>query len=207
MEQLKIGEIKIKQTRIMSDTEYVDPYYVFSSSLNLDLYDDITSNLNWLNIASSNYDFIFCRDQISILTNSSEWSGLTIDDKKIASQLFVVDKQKRDEILTEEEQFIFWRDLVRNSINARYKRWEAARSYISYNLSQPDSSDFGKSTSVLCNDYINYNIKTSLEDGVSGLIDYINGEGEYIETGYPSKTYWTQQDQDKIIDIIENGNY
>jgi hypothetical protein len=62
-------------------------------------------------------------------------------------------------------------------------------------------------TSKLCYEYINYNITTKIEDGVSGLFDYLKGEGDYTLTGYPSKSYWTQQDQDKIIDILEDGNY
>jgi hypothetical protein len=46
-----------------------------------------------------------------------------------------------------------------------------------------------------------------LKDGISGLFDYLKGEGDYTANGYPSKSYWTQLDQDKIMDILENGNY
>ena len=70
-----------------------------------------------------------------------------------------------------------------------------------------DSSDLAKSTSELCNDYINYNIITLSKDGISGLFDYLKGEGDYVNSGYPSKPYWTQENQNKIIDILENGNY
>lgn len=207
MEQLKIGEIKIKQTRLVSPDEILPPYYVFSQSIDLNLYDDISSNYNWMNVGSITYDFNFCRNQVSLLTNSVEWSGLTVDEKTIAAQLFVVDKEKRDEVLTEDEQFIFWGELVRNSQNSRYKRWEAAKKYISYNISPSESSDLGKTTSELCNDYINYNIITKDKDGVSGLFDYLKGEGDFLELGLSSKPYWTQTLQNNILNILENGIY
>jgi len=207
MEQLKIGEIKVKQTRLVSDGQVLPAYYEFSETLDLTTYNDITSNYNWFNIGPINYDFNFCRNQISLFTNSVVWSGLTIEEKKVASQVFVVDKQKRDEVLTENEQFIFWGDLVRNSQISRIKRWEAAKNYISYNITPINASDLGKSTSELCNDYINYNIITKVKDGISGLFDYLKGEGDFTGSGFPSKPYWTQPLQDKLLDILENGNY
>ena len=39
------------------------------------------------------------------------------------------------------------------------------------------------------------------------LLDYIKGEGDFTTDGYPTKSYWSQQDQDKLMDILENGNY
>lgn len=207
MGQLKIGEIKIKQTRIINENEFVNPYYVFSETLDETLYNDITSNYNWMKVGSSYYDYLFCRNQISLLTNSLVWTGLTLEDKVIASKYFVVDKTKRDEVSSEEEQINNWANLVTFSQKSRYDRWEAAKTYISYKLPPVNSSDLGKSTSQLCNDYINYNIITLIKDGISGLFDYLKGEGDYTINGYPSKSYWTQQDQDKIMDILENGNY
>lgn len=207
MEQLKIGELKVKQTRLYSEGEIVNPLYVFSTSIDDESYYDITSNKNWMMIGSNYYDYNFVRSQISLYTNSNEWSGLTQDEKIIASKYFVVDKSKRDEVLTEDEQVDSWGIIIRLSQKSRYERWEEAKTYISYNLDTVNSSDLGKSTSLLCNDYINYNIITLVKDGVSGLFDYLKGEGEYVGSGYPSKSYWTQVDQDKIMDILENGNY
>lgn len=207
MEQLKIGYRIEEQTVLVSDGTELPSLYEFNQSLRSNLYYDITSNYNWLTIGQTMYDFNFCRNQISLLTNSTEWSGLTIEEKKVASQVFVVDKQKRDEVLTENEQFIFWGDLLRYSQNSRIKRWEEAKKYISYNLSTINSSDLGKTTSELCNDYINYNIITKVKDGVSGLFDFLKGEEDFIDSGFPSKTYWTQTLQDNLIDILENGNY
>lgn len=207
MEQLKIGYRIEEQTVLVGEGSTLPPLYEFDQTLRTNLYYDVTSNYNWLNIGQTTYDYNFCRNQILLLTNSTEWSGLTSEEKKVAAQVFVVDKQKRDEVLTEEEQFNFWGDLVRNSQTSRFRRWEAAKNYISYNLSPINASDLGKSTSELCNDYINYNIITKVKDGVSGLFDYLKGEGDYAGSGFPSKPYWTQTLQDKLLDILENGNY
>lgn len=207
MEQLRIG-YRIEEQTVLADAGSTLPsLYEFGKTLRTNLYYDITSNYNWLNIGQTTYDFNFCRNQISILTSTAGWSGLTTEEKKVAAQVFVVDKQQRDEVLTENEQFNFWGDLVRNSQTSRFKRWEAAKNYISYNLSPINASDIGKSTSELCNDYINYNIITLVKDGISGLFDYLKGEGDFVGSGFPSKAYWTQTLQENLLDILENGNY
>lgn len=207
MEQLKIGELKEKQTRVYSEGEIVNPLYVFSTIIDTNLYYDITSNKNWAEIGSGQYDYNFRRTQISILTNIIGWSNLSQEDKIYASRYFVVDKTKRNEVLSEDEQFLYWGILIDYSQRSRFNRWEASKKYISYKLSPIDSSNLAKSTSELCNDYINYNIITKVKDGISGLFDYLKGEGDYVSNGYPSKSYWSQQDQDRIMDILENGNY
>lgn len=207
MEQLRIGYRIEEQTVLAGEGSTLPSLYEFGKTLRTNLYYDITSNYNWLNIGQTTYDFNFCRNQISILTSTAGWSGLTTEEKKVAAQVFVVDKPQRDEVLTENEQFNFWGDLVRNSQTSRFKRWEAAKNYISYNLSPINASDLGKSTSELCNDYINYNIITLVKDGISGLFDYLKGEGDFVGSGFPSKAYWTQTLQENLLDILENGNY
>ena len=207
MEQLRIGYRIEEQTVLAGEGSTLPSLYEFGKTLRTNLYYDITSNYNWLNIGQTTYDFNFCRNQISILTSTAGWSGLTTEEKKVAAQVFVVDKPQRDEVLTENEQFNFWGDLVRNSQTSRFKRWEAAKNYISYNLSPINASDIGKSTSELCNDYINYNIITLVKDGISGLFDYLKGEGDFVGSGFPSKAYWTQTLQENLLDILENGNY
>ena len=207
MEQLRIGYRIEEQTVLAGEGSTLPSLYEFGKTLRTNLYYDITSNYNWLNIGQTTYDFNFCRNQISILTSTAGWSGLTTEEKKVAAQVFVVDKPQRDEVLTENEQFNFWGDLVRNSQTSRFKRLEAAKNYISYNLSPINASDLGKSTSELCNDYINYNIITLVKDGISGLFDYLKGEGDFVGSGFPSKAYWTQTLQENLLDILENGNY
>jgi hypothetical protein len=170
-------------------------------------YSDITSISNWDSIGFDLKDYNYVRNEINILLNQIGFNNLSLNEKIIVSKYFLVGKTDRDTVLSEEEQVNFWNILVENSQECRFKRWEVAKKYISYKLTPINSSDLAKSTSSLCNDYINYNITTLTKDGVSGLFDYLKGEGDYINNGYPSKSYWTQIDQDRIIDILENGNY
>jgi hypothetical protein len=181
-------------------------------------YVDISSIENWDRLYPQlNKDFLFIRQRIKEFLDVShvDKNGNTIkysdymnyNDGVIASRYFLVDKSKRDEFLSESEQLFWWNVFVENSLNSRKKRWETSKSYISYNLSPQHSSDLAISTAELCNNYINYNIISKSKDGISGLFDYLRGIEDFSANGYPSKTYWTQEHQDRMLDILENGNY
>jgi hypothetical protein len=195
-------------------TEYVSwsqgevngPPFIISNIIEIN-YQDVSSIINWDNYGYKLKDFNFVRDRIKELTDFIGFNNLSTEEKIISSKYFVVGKSDRDTVLTEEEQYNYWCTLVTESQQSRFNRWEESKKYISYKLTPINSSDLAKSTSELCNDYINYNIITKVKDVISGLFDYLKGEGDYITNGYPSKSYWTQQDQDMIMDILENGEY
>jgi hypothetical protein len=195
-------------------TEYVSwsqgdvngPPFIITNTIEIK-YQDISSVINWDNYGRRLKDFNYVRDRINELTNSIGFNNLTLEEKIISAKYFVVGKVDRDTVLTEEEQYSYWCMLVTESQHSRFNRWEESKKYISYKLTPINSSDLAKSTSELCNDYINYNIITKVKDGISGLFDYLRGQGDYTTNGYPSKSYWTQQDQDSLMDILENGNY
>lgn len=170
-------------------------------------YEDVSSIINWNNYGLRLKDYNYIREKIKEITLNVGFDNLSYEEKVISAQFFVVGKTERDTVLSEEEQYQFWDTLITQSQESRFQRWEHAKKYISYVLTPINSSDLAKSTSDLCNDYINYNIITKVKDGISGLFDYLKGEGDYVGNGYPSKSYWTQQDQDKLMDILENGNY
>lgn len=170
-------------------------------------YEDVSSITNWKLYGYRLKDYNYIRDRIKEITYSVGFDNLSYSEKLISAEFFVVGKPERDSVLSEEEQYQFWDTLITESQKSRFDRWEHAKKYISYVLTPINSSDLAKSTSELCNDYINYNIITKTKDGISGLFDYLKGEGDYTTNGYPSKSYWTQQDQDKLMDILENGNY
>lgn len=181
-------------------------------------YKDISSITNWSNLASKlDVDFIFIRDRIREILNSSftdKENNIAnyIDrigdvEEKICSDYFLVGKVTRDKYYTESEQYKLWQNFLTRSYESRKIRWERAKIYISYKLSNQNSSDLAISTYELCSNYISYNIIAKSKDGVSGLFDYLRGIEDFSLNGYPSKIYWTQQDQDKLLDILENGNY
>jgi hypothetical protein len=172
-----------------------------------DGYMDVSSIINWDSYGERLKDFNYIRDRIKFFVDTIGFQNLSYDEKYIAAKYFLVSKSDRDSVISEQDQKYYWDDLVTKSQNSRFNRWENAKRYISYVLTPINSSDLAKSTSELCNDYINYNIITKTKDGISGLFDYLKGEGDYMGLGYPTKSYWTQQDQDKLMDILENGNY
>lgn len=183
-----------------------------------DDYEDITSVKNWDNYSIRlEKDYLFIRQRIKELVDipfidkdgneQNQSNFLNLDDGIIASKYFLVSKNVRDQFLSESEQEFYWNELVQKSQECRKIRWEKAKTYISFKLSPQHSSDLAISTSELCNNYINYNIISKSKDGISGLFDYLKGIEDFSTSGYPSKSYWSQVDQNKLMDILENGNY
>lgn len=170
-------------------------------------YSDVSSIINWELYGSRVKDYNYVRDRIKFFVDNIGFDNLSYEEKTIAAKYFLVSKSDRDTVMSEIEQKGFWDLLVQYSQETRFKRWESAKMFISYKLNPKDASNLAKSTSDLCVDYINYNIITKVKDGISGLFDYLKGEGDYTTNGYPSKPYWSQIDQDGLMDILENGNY
>lgn len=205
MSLIRIGEITIKPTKLNNTGK---PYYSFSGTLDTNIYTDITSNKNWMEIGKNYYDFIFCREQVMTWTAINGFSALTQQEKVMASTVFAVDKTNRDQVHTEEEQKLNWNEFVLNSQNAREKRWKAAKGYISYYLTPPDSWDIAQTTDQLSNDYIVYGIKENAVDGIDGLFDWIGNTSSYSGgTGFNGKSYYSDEYRDNLLDILKYGNY
>lgn len=205
MSLIRIGEIIDKPTKL-NPTGL--PYYVFSGSLDTNLYQDITSNVNWMEIGLRYYDYLFCRQQVILWTATNGFNNISTEDKNIASSIFAVSKQNRDLIHSEDQQQRNWKDFIESSQKAREKRWLEAKSYISYVLNPIDSLDLGISTSTLSDEYIIYGIEDFASDGMPGLFDWLGNTSIYDSgNGYSGKSYWNQVHQDRILDILKNGNY
>jgi hypothetical protein len=188
------------------------------SSTDIYGYADITSIENWDGLSMQlNKDFLFIRQQIKQLLDVSyvDKSGNTItysdymnhNEGVIESRYFLVDKSKRDIYISEAEQLFWWNVLIEKSLESRKIRFEQAKKYISYKLTSENSSDLAISTYELGIKYVDFDITGKVRDGYSGLFDYLKGVEDFSTNGYPSKSYWSQQDQDRILDILENGNY
>lgn len=209
MALLKIGEIKDKPTTLQDPNTDTEPFYTFSGSLDTTKYEDITSNKNWMSVGLTNYDYIKCKEQVKEWTAYLGFSALTTEEQKVASKHFTVSKEDRDKVHTEEEQSNNWELFVDNVRDARQKRWSAAKSYISFHLSHLDSVDIAKSTKELSTDYIEYGIESYNDDGVSALFDWIEGNTDYSgdTAGFQAKSYYSQTHEDRMMDILRNGNY
>lgn len=168
-------------------------------------YTDISSITSWYEIGFGIKDYLYVRERIREFYTQIGFANLSNQEKTITCQLFIATRAERDTIFTEEYQKEYWNMLVEQSQDCRFKRWESAKKYISYKLSLTNSSDLANDTSLLCNNYINYNITDVAKDGIDGLFDYLQGNGNYTTNGYPSKAYWTLLDQNNIMDILQNG--
>lgn len=161
-------------------------------------YVDITSVTSWLTIGTSFYDYTYCRDQCgSYITNQGGFSGLTSDDKLLSAKHFLVSKVDRNTVMTEEEQYSKWGTFVATSRGIRQKRWNLAKKYVSYHLEPLDSVDISLETQSLSNEFVEYKIPY--------LIDWLKGEGSYVGSGFPNKSYWTQDIQDYVVGVLTIG--
>jgi hypothetical protein len=169
-------------------------------------YLDITSVTHWFTLQDEiGKDYLFCRDgAIGFINGTTGFSGLTQSDKEYSAQNFCVSKTDRDTIYTDVEQEGYWTQFVVNSKEARNLRWEKSKVFISYRLSLTDSSDLAVSTLDLNQRYVEYGIESLSEDGQDGLFDWINGEGSFVSNGFPSKSYYTLELKNGILDRL-NG--
>jgi len=169
-------------------------------------YLDISNVEHWIRLQDElGKDYLFCRDgAIGFINGTTGFSGLTQTDKEYAAQNFCVSKTDRDTIYTDSEQEGFWGIFVKKSKETRSLRWEKSKVFISYRLSLTDSSDLAVSTLDLNQRYVEYGIESLSEDGQDGLFDWINGEGSFVSNGFPSKTYYTEELKNGIIDRL-NG--
>jgi len=169
-------------------------------------YLDITSVTHWFMLQDEiGKDYLFCRDgAIGFINGTTGFSGLTQSDKEYSAQNFCVSKTDRDTIYTDVEQEGYWTHFVVNSKEARNLRWEKSKVFISYRLSLTDSSDLAVSTLDLNQRYVEYGIESLSEDSQDGLFDWINGEGSFVSNGFPSKSYYTLELKNEILNRL-NG--
>jgi hypothetical protein len=208
MNLLKIGYRIQQQTVLAGESSSLPPLYIFSETLDTNVYNDITSVSSWMNYGRINYDYTFCRVQGRLFVEQEGWSGLTQEDKFSAASNFIVDKTYRDEVLTEEQQKSFWDILVDSSYNSRLNRWKSAKSYMSYYLTLTESADIAVSTKTLSEDFVTYNIQSLTTDGVNGLFDWITSTNNYSSgNGFNGKPYWSQTHQDNLMKILKDGIY
>ena len=181
------------------------PTYQIKEVLDTD-YLDISSVTHWCTLQDElGKDYLFCRDgAIGFINGTTGFSGLTQSDKEYASQNFCVSKSDRDTIYTDSEQEGFWDVFVKKSKETRGLRWENAKAFISYRLSPTDSSDLAVDTLLLNQKYIEFSIESLSEDGQDGLFDWIKGEGSFTSNGFPSKSYYTLELKNGILDRL-NG--
>lgn len=169
-------------------------------------YMDVSSVYHWFSLQDElGKDYLYCRDgAIGFINGTTGFSGLTQTDKEYSAQNFCVSKTDRDTIYSDSEQEGFWDTFVTKSKEARNLRWDKAKTYVSYRLSPTDSSELAVDTLLLNQKYIEYGIESLVEDGQDGLLDWVKGEGSFTSNGFPSKSYYTLELKNGILDRL-NG--
>jgi hypothetical protein len=208
MDILKIGELKNTSNMVVSDAITSLPHYVIGASLDENLYIDITSNNNWMNICIGMKDYLFCRNQVKMRTYVIGFDNLSLIEQKTAAMHFATEKENRDKVFTDAEQYSWWSNFMSFAKDARVRRWVEAKIHMAYVLPINDSIDLAKTTNELSYNFTEYGIEAYAIDGVTGLYDWLQSTGEYSgSTGFASKSYWNQGYEDKIIEIIRDGIY
>jgi hypothetical protein len=218
MSLLKIGKIKNLENHrvVIGESNNNAPSYIFSNTIDTDVYNDVTSNKNWIELGKYQYDYLFCRNQIMMWTpnyvnkeGGIGWSGLTLEEKQIAAKNFAVGGSERAEVYTDDELRGFWSDFIDKAKESRIKRWESAKSLASYQLSVPNSIDLAKTTNDLSNEYITYGIEEYSIDGVDGLFNWLEGTGPTYSggTGFQSKSYYSSGLTQSLMTILRDGIY
>jgi hypothetical protein len=199
-----MGYIKIGKNKGYDKTL---PKYQFKEVLDDD-YEDISSIREWFRAPEyANVDYIYSKDgAIGYMINNGGFSVFTEEEKIQLAKNFCVGKSDRDTVLTNDEQEVCWEIFVYNSHNARNRRWNITRSFISYRLSPIESSDLGESTDNLTSKYLRYGIESEDVDGIPGIYDWVKDENHYSSgNGFSSKSYYSKELKDGILDRL-NGH-
>lgn len=211
VELLKIGSRIQEQTTL---NEVLPDKFVFSGSLDTNVYEDVTSNKNWIEIGCNYYDFLFCRNQIMQWTYvktaimGNPFSGLTQEDQEYAARYYAVGKPERESVFNQNDLKEYWREFILTANKTRKKRWEEAEAMISFELEMSESIDMAKSTNSLSSEYITYGIEEYSADGVDGLFDWIESKAGFSGgTGFDAKSYYTTGLTQDIMLILRDGIY
>lgn len=204
--KLKDSYIAANSVLSEGDVTYVK-YVAADANPDTEKYDDDTTITSWDMYGLQFKDYLYVRNEIMVIAATTGFSNLSTAEKEISSKHFTVNSTDRDTVHSDAEQQINWNVFVHKSVECRATRWEEAKGYISYVLPPADSIDLAKSSNELSQEYLIYGIEDNASDGIDGLFDYLEGTSSYVGLGYPAKSYWAQVHQDRMMDILRNGNY
>lgn len=99
----KIGKIKTAREVLVRAGDVINAPVIIATTLNDELYDDITSMLNW-----DKYSHLtglpIVREGVKLIYDTIGWSGLTSEEQFVASKYFVASVSERNSILSVDEQ-------------------------------------------------------------------------------------------------------
>ena len=139
-------------------------------------YEDISSIEGWAAYGEqTGRDYKYVRTEIYKLVTASGWPNMTIPERTIAAQWFVVDKNERDQIFPTETQILIGLDFHKRSIEARTIRFMYASMEVYNRLPKEEANQIVADIKAdnLAEQYIEYGREGTAMGDPEGLFDYI----------------------------------
>lgn len=194
---------------------------IFTISTNTQVagYIDISTIRNWYIYGDRiNRDYKFIRQQIKLLVIAIGWDSMTLAEKQLASQYFVVPIEYRTQIYTLDEQIKYGKAFHLESIKTRDHRIARAMGEIMNRLIPAECyvilEDLYTSMMIL-DKYVQFGREGTLEGDPDGLFDYVEsragtmfaGAG-FREKGFTPLGFANMTDFSTfIMDIVKNGDF
>ena len=167
-----------------------------------------------------NKDYKFYRNEILILANITiGWSNLTQTEKELSARIFAVDKTKRDQIYTLQEQINQGFTHHYSSMDSRKKRVVAVELELFNRLQLTEVGEVFNDikSQGIYDSYLEMGNEGIQEGDIAGLFDYIEGtlrtgspwstSGGFYNKGFTPIGMTMSELTAKVMDIIKNGNY
>jgi len=141
-------------------------------------------------------DYKLIRNEISTLLAATTFAALSVPEKMIVCNMFLVSVTDRDTIYTTAQQIGLGQLFNKYSVGARTLRVSKASSEIYNRLTKTEALQIVKdvtTTDSLFFDYINFGVEGTVEDGAGqeGLFDYMLSRAgtPWATTGFSSYGY------------------
>lgn len=160
-------------------------------------------------------DYKYIRNQVIIAVAITGWSNLDLKNKKLAAQMFAVEREQRDEVFSLEKQIEDGHTFHKNSCDSRQSRREAAEVEV-YNriVSGAEQADLMADVSQMLDAYVQFGIEGTAEGDTIGLFDYVESRvgTPFFGGGLLAKTYSVEgmtipQLSVRLMNILKNGDY
>lgn len=169
-------------------------------------YSDITSASNWDKFGKEATDYIFTRYEIQVILlaicgdDFASWNNLSADEKFLMAKHILAPKALRRTIVTVEEDYINWKNIIAVNKADRVRLIERMRSKVSdlileEEMTMASSQAFFRDVFEMTNYYINtndLNLKLWLTNSIP-----------YLLTGFAQQPYYTLALKNSLMSIYE----
>lgn len=170
------------------------PLFVSSENL-ISGYNDVSSIFNWHSFGKrTGRDYKFIRERIREFYSQTTWEQLTLEEKKICCQYFLVSSSEMNSLFNINEQIEMGKLFHENSQKSREKRLEKITAELMNRLLPSEYNEIIEdifSTNMLYNKYLLFGREGILEGDPVGIFDYIESRSGtiYENNGFRNKPF------------------